>query len=364
MAPETFLLPLNYLVLTTLNIVQFFKLLLPGNLINSSFLRCWRVCCLNVRQPQMNQKTFSNEHSVTTGVPQGSLLGPLLFLIYFNDFPECLKFSRVIMYADDTVVYFAHKDKAIIEDCLNEDFKNISKYLEESELIINLKEGKTESMLFATSKKLSKIDSPLNIKYREVTINNTNSYEYLGNQIDQSALLTINFEKRYRKASGRIRLLQRVRQYLTVEAAEKIFNMMIVPLLTYCCLLKLPLTKTQTLMLSSLRNRASSVIYGNDNREKKIVSILHHRQVKSCVTVRKCLDGTLCSSMKEYFQVNKHSLGTRNQNCILKLPKLRLELGRQTFAYSGAKLYNDLPTNIRKEENILTFTKYIKTYNF
>ena len=68
--------------------------------------------------------------------------------------------------------------------------------------------------------------------------------------------------------------------------------------------------------------------------------------------------------MKEYFQVNKHSLGTRNQNCLLKLPKLGLELGRQTFAYSGAKLCNDLPTNLRKEENFLIFTKYIKSYNF
>ena len=166
-------------------------------------------------------------------------------------------------------------------------------------------------MLFTTLKKLSKINSPLNIKYREVTISNANSYEYLGNQIDQSALLTINFEKRYRKASRHIRLLQRVRQYLTVEAAEKFFNMMIVTLLMYCCLVQLPLTKTQTSMLSSLQNRASSVIYGNDNHEKKIVSILHQRQVKSCVTVQKCMDGTICGPTKEYFQVNKHSLGTR-----------------------------------------------------
>ena len=166
-------------------------------------------------------------------------------------------------------------------------------------------------MLFTTLKKLSKIDSPLNIKYHEVTISNTNSYEYLANQSGQSALLTINFEKRYRKASGRIRLLQRVCQYLIVEAAEKIFNTMIVPLLAYCCLLQLPLTKTQTSVLSSLQNRASGVIYGNDNHKKKIVSILHQRQVKSCVAVRKCLDGTICSPTKGYFQVNKHSLGMR-----------------------------------------------------
>ena len=51
--------PLNNFILTTLNLVQFLKLLLSSNLINSSFFRCWRVCCLNVRQPQMNQKTFA-----------------------------------------------------------------------------------------------------------------------------------------------------------------------------------------------------------------------------------------------------------------------------------------------------------------
>jgi len=73
---------------------------------------------------------LSKEYWVTTGVPQGSLLGPLLFSLYFNDFPDCLKFSRVIMYADDTVIYFSHKEKAVIEECLNHDFATISQYFD------------------------------------------------------------------------------------------------------------------------------------------------------------------------------------------------------------------------------------------
>ena len=220
-------------------------------------------------------------------------------------------------------------------------------------------------MLFGTSRKLSNIDKPLNIKYRGSDINNTNSYEYLGNLIDRSVLLNTNFEKRYKKASGRIRLLKRVRQYLTVDAAEKIFNMMIVPLLTYCSLLKLPLTRTQTSLRTFMQDQAIKIIYENNaNHKRNIVSIIHQRKVRCCITVWKCLHDEGCSSMKKYFDINEHNLGTRNQNCLLKLPKLRLEIGRQRFAYSGAKLYNDLPIIIRKEEIFSNFVKNVKSFSF
>lgn len=306
---------------------------------------------------------LSPEYTVSTGVPQGSLLGPLMFLIYFNDFPDCITHSNVIMYADDTVIYFAHKDKAIIEECLNSDFVAISKYLEESELVINLKKGKTESMLFGTSIKLNRISEPLKIKYRESTINNTNSYEYLGNHIDASMNLNQNFEKRRKKASGRVRLLQRVRQYLTKEAAEKVFNLMIAPLLTYCCLTKLQLTQTQQSSLQSIERCASRIIYGPEN-DKKITPIYQKRNVKACLTVRKCVDENVCSPIKSYFELNEHNLRTRNQGCLMKLPKLRLELGKQTFEYSGAKLYNDLPLNIRQEANFSKFKELLISHVF
>ena len=94
------------------------------------------------------------------------------------------------MYADDTVMYFADKDKTILEERLNQDLANVSKYLDDSELVVNLKKGKTESMLFATSKKLNKINEPLKVKYRDTVINNTDTYDYLGNTIDQSINIT------------------------------------------------------------------------------------------------------------------------------------------------------------------------------
>ena len=119
--------------------------------------------------------------------------------------------------------------------------------------------------------------------------------------------------------------------------------MMIAPLLSYCCLVKIPLSQTRTSSLQSLEDRASSIVYKKANN-KKVVSIIHERYTKSCLTVHKCLKNETCSPMRNYFEINEHNIHTRNQNCLLKLPKLKLELGRQTFSYSGAKVYNDLPT--------------------
>jgi len=162
-------------------------------------------------------------------------------------------------------------------------------------------------MLFATSKKLSLINKPLKVKYRHAIINNIRL-------LWQPDLPTNQREKKlkqksYKKASRRTRLLQRVCQHLTTKAAEKVFTMMIAPLLMYCCSVKILLTQTQTSSLSSLENCASRIFYGNESN-KLVPSINHQRLVKSCLTVHKCLINETCSPMKTYFELNRHNLCT------------------------------------------------------
>ena len=94
---------------------------------------------------------------VNRGVPQGSILGPLLFIVQLNDVVDVLKHSRIIKYADDTVIYVSDKCFAIVECKLSEELSSLSSWFHNNELILNLKKGKTESMVFGTTNRSNKV---------------------------------------------------------------------------------------------------------------------------------------------------------------------------------------------------------------
>ena len=95
---------------------------------------------------------------VEYGVPQGPILWPLLFLMHINDLVKAVKGCQVLMYADDTVIYTASQSITEIERALTIEMENISKWLDKNRLVINLKKGKTEAMLFGTVKRRSMIE--------------------------------------------------------------------------------------------------------------------------------------------------------------------------------------------------------------
>ena len=94
---------------------------------------------------------LSNEQVLLIGLPKGSILGPLLFFISFIDAVEVMEHSSILIYADDTELYVAGKEIDSIENNLSKDIDNLSAWLKCNELILNLKKGKTESILFGTA---------------------------------------------------------------------------------------------------------------------------------------------------------------------------------------------------------------------
>ena len=115
-------------------------------------------------------------------------------------------------------------------------------------------------MLFGSAQRLLRHERNLNIIYENTPINFVTQYVYLGNLLDNHMSLTKYFDRSYKKACGRLRLLSYVRSNVTTATAELICKMMIVPLLTYSSTMKTTFTNTQLLKFPSVDRRAKVII--------------------------------------------------------------------------------------------------------
>ena len=138
---------------------------------------------------------LSDLESITIGVPQGSCLGPLLFMIYANDLHFSLRHSDVNMYADDTSLSFSSKSIHLINECVNEDLGYLKSWLNANKLSLNV--TKTQSLVIGGRKRLNDIEKVGGVKplfqVGEETISIIKGAKYLGVMVDQH----LNWKKNY-----------------------------------------------------------------------------------------------------------------------------------------------------------------------
>ena len=262
------------------------------------------------------------------------------------------------MYADDTVIFTSAKEHEEVQQKLSDDFKRVAHWLESNELIMNMKAGKTECMIFGTSHTTK--NKELNITFRQNTISNTSKYKYLGVTLDQSLSMSEHTITTYKKAVGRLYLLQRPRPQLTVKAATVIFQSMLVPLFTYCSIITCQTNRTYKQKVKSLEDHARKIIFRSQPAVYHIPSIDHLVKNRLCQNVYKCLTGDVCEHFENYFEVMTNN--TRNKNILLRLPKIRLESSKKSFFYYGAKCLNELRPEVRAAQNIKEFSNYFSNY--
>ena len=135
--------------------------------------------------PYSTQKCFVNgflsgSKSPSFGIPQRTILGPLLFILYINDLPNCLEFSVPHMYADDTHLTFAGRDPDLIERNLNHDLSNISDWL----VANNLTLCKTEFMVIGRRQSLRTLDRSPTLAIDNSSMSKVASTKSLGVHVD------------------------------------------------------------------------------------------------------------------------------------------------------------------------------------
>ena len=162
------------------------------NILLAKFQRCgvrgtayeWFVSYFTGRLQRVHYHcASSNECLVTKGVPQGSVLGPLLFSLYINELHDCLEHCSSIMFTDDTSVFTCEKDIAKLILKGNADLQNIHVWLAFNKLSLNVK--KTNCILFKTKSSISQ-QLPIKLTLRNETINQVHSTKFLGLTLDEN----------------------------------------------------------------------------------------------------------------------------------------------------------------------------------
>jgi len=129
--------------------------------------------------------TLSDFNDIVCGIPQGSIDGPLAFLIYINDLPNYVSHCKVNMYADDTVIYYASNSPDDIMKCINKDLNIINNWLQSNKLSLNT--DKTEFMLIGSRQRLNSVKESvdkISISINGVDIKKVHECKHLGVIID------------------------------------------------------------------------------------------------------------------------------------------------------------------------------------
>ena len=207
-------------------------------------------------------------------------------------------------------------------------------------------------------------DHTLNVKFRDREILYTTSYKYLGIYLDPSLNMIEHLHKTYKKASGRLKLLKRLRSSLTITSALAIYNAMITPVFSYCAVLTTCSCSTYTRKLDSFEERAISIIVGQSKHIANIkVPSVNGNIKKRCATLTfKCLKGDVCINFQHYFTIMDSVKCTRNNKCLIRLPKVRLESARKAFYFQGAVIFNSLTLELRSAETAKDFLIRYKKY--
>ena len=179
--------------------------------------------------------------------------GPLLFTIVINDITEQVKGFRILLYADDTVIFTSDKDSKRIDEMLNTEFNNVATGVTNNNIVLNLKKTKKEFVLFGTHPNLAKSEK-VSISLNGKMISVSEMYEYLGVTMDKNLTVKAHLEKTNKKVLSRTKLLARIRHNISPWVAETIYKVMILPQMLYCSNTMLGILNTHKLKFERVRS--------------------------------------------------------------------------------------------------------------
>ena len=159
------------------------------------------------------------------------ILGPLLFLIYINDLPNCLSFSVPKMYADDTHITHAGPDLHLLQSSLSHDLEKLNKWLVPNRLTLNT--SKTEFMLIGSRQRLNTLSDTLKLSIDNVPLEQVSSVKSFGVYIDENLTWHFHIDKLCKMIASAIGAIKRVKPFVPLSTLRCIYNSLVQPQFDY-----------------------------------------------------------------------------------------------------------------------------------
>ena len=307
---------------------------------------------------------LSSARTLSCGVPQGSILGPLLFLIYINDLPNSLRGAVPRMFADDTNLTLSAK--TLIELKLTPELNNLSCWLKANKLSLNV--AKTELMIIGSRQRLSAQCDDVEIRIDDQIIKRVDHTKSLGLTIDAQLSWGKHVEEICKKVSSAIGTLKRVQPFISKETAIQIYNALIMPHFDYCSPVWDCLSGYLSDKLQKLQNRAARVITKSpfDASSNHLLSTLSwerlslRRKKQKAVMMYKTMNDLAPEYLQSLFSQRHSAYNLRNSEGRLTLSKPSTNYLKRSSSYSGAMLWNNLPKNLKNAVSVEHFKRNIK----
>ena len=315
--------------------------------------------------------TLSPPLPITCGVPQGSILGPLLFLVYVNDMASACDCS-LFLFADDSALLVSDRDKLKVEKALSSELNKICTWLNDNKLSIHL--GKTESILFGSIPKLSKVDS-FTIKVGDNVITNKTEITYLGCILEANLSSEKMTTKVVKKVNQRIRFLHRIAPLVGRDTLKTLARALIQPHFDYGVhvwyrdaskALKIKLQTAQNKLIRLLLNLPSRAhLTANHMLSMGWLLVADRVQFLAMGLVYKIhYTSKIPMYLSRYFQNVKdvHHHNTRGSSTNHVQPRFSTKKGSNSFASYTTNMWNSLPTAIKESKSLISFKTALKSH--
>jgi len=306
----------------------------------------------------------SNCMDIICGVPQGSILGPLLFILYVNDIVNTSNIFDFTLFADDTTILYSHKNLNTQVSTINRELSEVSNWFKANKLSVNA--SKTYFMILGTPQMTNKyniIGSP-EIILDDTILDRVTNTKFLGVIIDENIKWKLHIEATSKTVSRNIGVMNKLKHYIPERILHSLYCSLVMPYINYGILVWGNAYKTYVQKIFKLQKRAMRVISNSHYRSHaaplfskfNITNVYDTFHLELGVFMYKYINGQLPSSFNKYFikRSDIHKLETRYKDDFNKTRNKKCSSDRSVKT-NGPILWNSIEENIKKSKSLSHF---------